>query len=140
MAKEKKRGFFSWLGFGRDEDTAEPEKQPAEQKETPDAGPAQDPASDTETPAAGSTDVPVVTEETSELPAAADMAAEITEAESQRRQPVPDQPVDVASPETVEPVTADVPAPVSRLQEPGVMSGGTAPDTDTAQRLAATVG
>ena len=37
MAKEKKRGFFSWLGFGRDEDSAEPKNQPAEQKETPDA-------------------------------------------------------------------------------------------------------
>ncbi|ARU92347.1 signal recognition particle-docking protein FtsY [Tatumella citrea] len=37
MAKEKKRGFFSWLGFGRDEDNAEPQNQPAEQKETPDA-------------------------------------------------------------------------------------------------------
>ncbi len=37
MAKEKKRGFFSWLGFGRDEDSAEPQNQPAEQKETPDA-------------------------------------------------------------------------------------------------------
>ncbi|GAA0483234.1 MULTISPECIES: signal recognition particle-docking protein FtsY [Tatumella] len=139
MAKEKKRGFFSWLGFGRDEDTAEPEKQPAEQKETPDAGPAQDPASDTETPAAGSTDVPVVTEETSELPAAADMAAEITEAESQRPPAVPDQPVDVASPETEQPVTADVPEPVTLIQEPGVMSGVTAPDTDTEQLLAAKV-
>ena len=34
MAKEKKRGFFSWLGFGRDEEkNAEPEEQ---QKETAD--------------------------------------------------------------------------------------------------------
>ncbi|WP_313687078.1 signal recognition particle receptor subunit alpha, partial [Pantoea sp.] len=39
MAKEKKRGFFSWLGFGKEEET----QQPAEEKQQP-AEVAQEPA------------------------------------------------------------------------------------------------
>ncbi|MEG3129490.1 signal recognition particle-docking protein FtsY [Pantoea cypripedii] len=39
MAKEKKRGFFSWLGFGKEEET----QQPAEEKQQP-AEVAQQPA------------------------------------------------------------------------------------------------
>ncbi|MBP2196052.1 signal recognition particle-docking protein FtsY [Pantoea cypripedii] len=39
MAKEKKRGFFSWLGFGKEEET----QQPAEDKQQP-AEVAQEPA------------------------------------------------------------------------------------------------
>lgn len=30
MAKEKKRGFFSWLGFGKEEEKQQPEQQPEE--------------------------------------------------------------------------------------------------------------
>ena len=31
MAKEKKRGFFSWLGFGKEEETQQPAKTPEQQ-------------------------------------------------------------------------------------------------------------
>ena len=35
MAKEKKRGFFSWLGFGKEEETQQPAETPEQQPEDP---------------------------------------------------------------------------------------------------------
>ena len=49
MAKEKKRGFFSWLGFGKEEQTPQPaEEQTAEEQlqEQPADAPAQEPVAE----------------------------------------------------------------------------------------------
>ena len=54
MAKEKKRGFFSWLGFGQkdDEQTAQAEQKPDEQLPVADeAAPEAEPRSEAETDA-----------------------------------------------------------------------------------------
>ncbi len=54
MAKEKKRGFFSWLGFGQkdDEQTAQAEQKPEEQLPVADeAAPEAEPRSEAETDA-----------------------------------------------------------------------------------------
>jgi len=68
MAKEKKRGFFSWLGFGQkdDEQTAQAEQKPDEQLPVADeAAPEAEPRSEAETDAFAA-EVVEVTEQVAE--------------------------------------------------------------------------
>ncbi|ADU67582.1 signal recognition particle-docking protein FtsY [Pantoea sp. At-9b] len=69
MAKEKKRGFFSWLGFGKEEET----QQPAEEQQQP-AEVAQEPAveeSALDRAEAQAEETVAVTEQVAEQPVAA---------------------------------------------------------------------
>ena len=85
MAKDKKRGFFSWLGFGRDEQSSPQEEQKETLKEQqPDAENASDAATlppsdaDAQTPEQLAEEIVAVTETVAEEERAAPEAAEQT--------------------------------------------------------------
>lgn len=72
MAKEKKRGFFSWLGFGKEEETQKP-------AETPEQQPEESALTQAETDAAHTVEVTEqVAEAQREAPAVAEPEAEET--------------------------------------------------------------
>ncbi|MEC5319544.1 signal recognition particle-docking protein FtsY [Brenneria populi subsp. brevivirga] len=83
MAKEKKkRGFFSWLGLGRQE--GEQQEQPQEKSEIPET-PAAEPAADADTHPAAAQETPAATPpEPVEQPRPEEAHAAATETEAQR--------------------------------------------------------
>ncbi len=99
MAKDKKRGFFSWLGFGQKEQEPEVEQQQVTEQEV------EQPVAEVETPA------PHTLEESQ---AFAEDVVEITEqhaAQAEGPQPVADEIIEVIeqqAPEAVEPEPQDI--------------------------------
>ncbi|WP_426507155.1 signal recognition particle-docking protein FtsY [Serratia proteamaculans] len=147
MAKDKKRGFFSWLGFGqKEEEQQQPETavEPAEHQavETPaepvapkldDQLPAQEsePVASVETP--GEWDgsltgehiaesVPVIAEHSAAAQALAEEIVTITEQVAAEQQPVTEEeitePVTVIEPETVTLIEPEVIAPEPEVIAP----------------------
>ncbi|ERK16064.1 Signal recognition particle receptor protein FtsY [Pantoea sp. AS-PWVM4] len=91
MAKEKKRGFFSWLGFGKEEET----QQPAEEQQQP-AEVAQEPAveeSALDRAEAQAEETVAVTEQVAEQPAEAPDVVVAEEVLPETQQPPEVEPV-----------------------------------------------
>ena len=124
MAKEKKRGFFSWLGFGRDE---EKQEQPAEQQEnsevhTPDSPSTESSASHPEIAAeALNTQHPE--------PSSPDNG-EATAAEETAEHPVKTAPVTLPDTDVTEP------EPPVEPELPGMNTEHSAPAVPTASEIA----
>ncbi|WP_391488780.1 signal recognition particle-docking protein FtsY [Leclercia tamurae] len=111
MAKEKKRGFFSWLGFGQKEQETEQQNDEQQIAEQPAVVEQPQPETPVETVADVEAETPAHSKEETE--AFAEEVVEVTEQvqESEKPQPVEPEPV------IVEPV-AVAPEPVEEIVEP----------------------
>ncbi|WP_313824159.1 signal recognition particle-docking protein FtsY [Leclercia sp.] len=111
MAKEKKRGFFSWLGFGQKEQETEQQNEEQQIAEQPAVVEQPQPETPVETVADVEAETPAHSKEETE--AFAEEVVEVTEQvqESEKPQPVEPEPV------IVEPV-AVAPEPVEEIVEP----------------------
>ncbi|MCU6677420.1 signal recognition particle-docking protein FtsY [Leclercia tamurae] len=111
MAKEKKRGFFSWLGFGQKEQETEQQNEEQQIAEQPAVVEQPQPETPVETVADVEAETPAHSKEETETFAAE--VVEVTEQvqESEKPQPVEPEPV------IVEPV-AVAPEPVEEIVEP----------------------
>lgn len=106
MAKEKKRGFFSWLGFGQKEQETEQQNEEQQIAEQPAVVEQPQPETPVETVADVEAETPAHSKEETE--AFAEEVVEVTEQvqESEKPQPVEPEPVAVA------------PGPVEEIVEP----------------------
>lgn len=114
MAKQKKRGFFSWLGFG---DKEQKQEQTEEQQIVEEQRPVEPPVEtaadvDTETPAHSKTETEAFAEE----------VVDVTEKVQEREKPQPVEPEPAAAVETVAPQIAvereELPLPEEVKDEP----------------------
>ncbi|EBI4370074.1 signal recognition particle-docking protein FtsY [Salmonella enterica] len=114
MAKQKKRGFFSWLGFG---DKEQKQEQTEEQQIVEEQRPVEPPVEtaadvDTETPAHSKAETEAFAEE----------VVDVTEKVQEREKPQPVEPEPAASVETVAPQIAvereELPLPEEVKDEP----------------------
>jgi len=119
MAKEKKRGFFSWLGFGRDEEKQE--QQETSEVNTPESASTESPASHQETP-----DEPLNTQHPEPSPHSGDTAA----VEETAEHPVATAPVTLPDTDVTEP------EPLVEPELPGMNSGDSAPAVPAASEIA----
>mgnify|MGYP000885037768 CR=1 FL=1 len=113
MAKEKKRGFFSWLGFGQKEQETEQQNEEQQIAEQPAVVEQPQPETPVETVADVEAETPAHSKEETE--AFAEEVVEVTEQvqESEKPQPVEPEPVAVA-PEPVE----EIVEPVAEVEPP----------------------
>ncbi|AXC81391.1 signal recognition particle-docking protein FtsY [Salmonella enterica] len=114
MAKQKKRGFFSWLGFG---DKEQKQEQTEEQQIVEEQRPVEPPVEtaadvDTETPAHSKAETEAFAEE----------VVDVTEKVQEREKPQPVEPESAAAVETVAPQIAvereELPLPEEVKDEP----------------------
>jgi len=113
MAKEKKRGFFSWLGFGQKEQETEQQNEEQQIAEQPAA--VEQPQPETPVETVADVEAEARTHSQQETEAFAEEVVEVTEQvqESEKPQPVEPEPVAVAS----EPVEESV-EPVAEVEPP----------------------
>lgn len=124
MAKEKKRGFFSWLGFGQKEQ--ETEQQNEEQQIAEQPAVAEQPQPETPVETVADVEAEARTHSQQETEAFAEEVVEVTEQvqESEKPQPVEPEPVPVAvepEPVIVEPepvVVEEIVEPVAEVEPP----------------------
>ena len=114
MAKEKKRGFFSWLGFGQKEQ--ETEQQNEEQQSAEQAAAVEQPQPETPVETVADVEAETRTHSPQETEAFAEEVVEVTEQVQEREKPQPVElepvavePEPVAVEEIVEPVTEELP-------------------------------
>ena len=124
MAKEKKRGFFSWLGFGQKEQETEQQNEEQQIAEQPAVVEQPQPETPVETVADVEAETPAHSKE--ETDAFAEEVVEVTEQVQEREKPQPVEPEPVAvEPELVavepEPVVVEPePEPVAAVVEESV--------------------
>ena len=113
MAKEKKRGFFSWLGFGQKEQETEQQNEEQQIAEQPAVVEQPQPETPVETVADVEAETPAHSKEETE--AFAEEVVEVTEQvqESEKPQPVEPEPV-IVEPESVE----EIVEPVAEVEPP----------------------
>ncbi|QDK18341.1 signal recognition particle-docking protein FtsY [Leclercia adecarboxylata] len=120
MAKEKKRGFFSWLGFGQKEQETEQQNEEQQIAEQPAA--VEQPQPETPVETVADVEAEARTHSQQETEAFAEEVVEVTEQvqESEKPQPVEPEPV-IVEPEPVavasEPVEESV-EPVAEVEPP----------------------
>ncbi|MGQ9453911.1 signal recognition particle-docking protein FtsY [Leclercia sp. TB492] len=120
MAKEKKRGFFSWLGFGQKEQETEQQNEEQQIAEQPAA--VEQPQPETPVETIADVEAEARTHSQQETEAFAEEVVEVTEQvqESEKPQPVEPEPV-IVEPEPVavasEPVEESV-EPVAEVEPP----------------------
>jgi len=122
MAKEKKRGFFSWLGFGQKEQ--ETEQQNEEQQIAEQPAVVEQPQPETPVETVADVEAEARTHSQQETEAFAEEVVEVTEQvqESEKPQPVEPEPVPVAvepAPVAVEPepvVVEEIVEPVAEVE------------------------
>lgn len=114
MAKEKKRGFFSWLGFGQKEQETEQQNEEQQSAEQPAA--VEQPQPETPVEAVADVEAETRTHSPQETEAFAEEVVEVTEQVQEREKPQPVEPEPVAVEpepvaveEIVEPVAEEVP-------------------------------
>jgi len=112
MAKEKKRGFFSWLGFGQKEQETEQQNEEQQIAEQPAA--VEQPQPETPVETVADVEAEARTHSQQETEAFAEEVVEVTEQvqESEKPQPVEPEPV------IVEPEPEPEPEPVAVASEP----------------------
>ncbi|MDR7343959.1 fused signal recognition particle receptor [Pantoea alhagi] len=120
MAKEKKRGFFSWLGFGREETPAQPEEQKEALTEQPE-NTAENEASAAQQPSAEqiAEDIVATTQEVArqEQAEAAETAAAVTPSEAIKPADAVAPVAEEILPEEIKPADADAPVAEEILPE-----------------------
>ncbi|MCL2897046.1 signal recognition particle-docking protein FtsY [Brenneria tiliae] len=136
MTKEKKRGFFSWLGLGRQEE--EQQQQPQDKPEAADT-PAAEPAADADdhrlsepAPETESGDSPARENEAPTEPAPQEEPHVAAETVAQESAPTAEQVADSA-PEAVEPLAEET-APVIEAEPESRQADHTAPATHEQER------
>jgi len=114
MAKEKKRGFFSWLGFGQKEQETEQQNEEQQSAEQPAA--VEQPQPETPVETVADVEAETRTHSPQETEAFAEEVVEVTEQVQEREKPQPVElepvavePEPVAVEEIVEPVAEEVP-------------------------------
>lgn len=114
MAKEKKRGFFSWLGFGQKEQETEQQNEEQQSAEQPAA--VEQPQPETPVETVADVEAEARTHSPQETEAFAEEVVEVTEQVQEREKPQPVEPEPVAVEpepvaveEIVEPVAEAVP-------------------------------
>ena len=114
MAKEKKRGFFSWLGFGQKEQETEQQNEEQQSAEQPAA--VEQPQPETPVETVADVEAETRTHSPQETEAFAEEVVEVTEQVQEREKPQPVElepvavePEPVAVEEIVEPVTEELP-------------------------------
>ena len=114
MAKEKKRGFFSWLGFGQKEQETEQQNEEQQSAEQPAA--VEQPQPETPVETVADVEAETRTHSPQETEAFAEEVVEVTEQVQEREKPQPVEPEPVAVEpepvaveEIVEPVAEAVP-------------------------------
>lgn len=118
MAKEKKRGFFSWLGFGQKEQETEQQNEEQQIAEQPAVVEQPQPETPVETVADVEAETPAHSKEETE--AFAEEVVEVTEQvqESEKPQPVEPEPV-IVEPVAVEPESVEeIVEPVAEVEPP----------------------
>ncbi|WP_312348009.1 signal recognition particle-docking protein FtsY [Leclercia sp.] len=114
MAKEKKRGFFSWLGFGQKEQETEQQNEEQQSAEQPAA--VEQPQPETPVETVADVEAETRTHSPQETEAFAEEVVEVTEQVQEREKPQPVEPEPVAIEpepvaveEIVEPVAEELP-------------------------------
>ncbi|POU72016.1 signal recognition particle-docking protein FtsY [Leclercia sp. LSNIH6] len=107
MAKEKKRGFFSWLGFGQKEQETEQQNEEQQSAEQPAA--VEQPQPETPVETVADVEAETRTHSPQETEAFAEEVVEVTEQVQEREKPQPVEPEPVAVEEIVEPIAEEVP-------------------------------
>lgn len=115
MAKEKKRGFFSWLGFGQKEQETEQQNEEQQIAEQPAA--VEQPQPETPVETVADVEAEARTHSQQETEAFAEEVVEVTEQvqESEKPQPVEPEPV-VVEPEPVAVVVEESAEPVAEVE------------------------
>jgi len=115
MAKEKKRGFFSWLGFGQKEQETEQQNEEQQIAEQPAA--VEQPQPETPVETVADVEAEARTHSQQETEAFAEEVVEVTEQvqESEKPQPVEPEPV-VVEPEPVAVVVEERAEPVAEVE------------------------
>jgi len=113
MAKEKKRGFFSWLGFGQKEQETEQQNEEQQSAEQPAA--VEQPQPETPVETVADVEAETRTHSPQETEAFAEEVVEVTEQVQEREKPQPVEPEPVAvepEPVAVEEIVEPVPEAV----------------------------
>ena len=113
MAKEKKRGFFSWLGFGQKEQETEQQNEEKQSAEQPAA--VEQPQPETPVETVADVEAETRTHSPQETEAFAEEVVEVTEQVQEREKPQPVEPEPVAvepEPVAVEEIVEPVPEAV----------------------------
>ena len=113
MAKEKKRGFFSWLGFGQKEQETEQQNEEQQSAEQPAA--VEQPQPETSVETVADVEAETRTHSPQETEAFAEEVVEVTEQVQEREKPQPVEPEPVAvepEPVAVEEIVEPVPEAV----------------------------